>query len=68
MPWWVSNAFALATQSKADPGSLRGQILAKWKELGLAAAPNGGENGVHGSASPLEGLAERMNWVGAKVS
>lgn len=26
-----------------------------------------GDNGVHASASPFEALAERMNWVGAKL-
>jgi len=51
--------------SQADPTSLRGQLFAQWESLGCAAAPNGGDNGVHGSASPLEGLAERMNWVSA---
>ena len=25
------------------------------------------ENGVHGSASPLEALGERMNWMGARL-
>ena len=39
----------------------------QWKELGLKSEPNVGDNGVHASASPLEGLAERMNWVGAKL-
>merc|ERR1712048_539407 len=38
-------------------------ILEKWKELGLSSEPNGGDNGVHASASPFEGLAERMNWL-----
>jgi len=43
--------------------SLRGQILADWKNLGLKGEPNVGDNGVHASASPFEGLAERMNWL-----
>jgi hypothetical protein len=43
--------------------SLRGMILAQWKELGLKDVPNTGDNGVHASASPFEGLAERMNWL-----
>ena len=30
--------------------------------------PFTGENGVHASASPLEGLAERANWLKASVS
>jgi len=50
----------------APADSLRGQILAKWTELGLQEVPNTGDNGVHASASPFEGLAERMNWL--KVS
>lgn len=48
----------------AQPGSLRGDMLAQWKELGLPAEPNTGDNCVHASASPFEGLAERMNWLG----
>jgi len=47
----------------APSDSLRGKILSDWKSLGLAAVPNVGENGVHASASPFEGLAERMNWL-----
>ena len=51
----------------APADSLRGIILAKWEELGLKAAPNTGDNGVHASASPFEGLAERMNWLKVPV-
>lgn len=53
--------------SKAPVGSLRGTIMSDWKKLNLTAAPNVGDNGVHASASPFEGLAERMNWLGAKI-
>jgi hypothetical protein len=35
--------------------------------LGLNSVPNKGDNGVHASASPFEGLAERSNWLGNKV-
>jgi hypothetical protein len=52
----------------APVGSLRGEILADWKKLGLAYAPNTGDNGVHASASPFEGLAERMNWLKAPIA
>mmetsp|Transcript_20716 Transcript_20716/g.45033 ORF Transcript_20716/g.45033 Transcript_20716/m.45033 type:complete len:339 (+) Transcript_20716:31-1047(+) len=52
---------------KATPGSLRWQILQEWQSLGLPSKPNVGDNGVHGSASPLEGLAERMNWLGVAL-
>ena len=49
--------------AKAPEGSLRGMMNAQWEALGLAAAPNTTDNGVHASASPFEGLAERMNWL-----
>lgn len=49
--------------SKAPAESLRGAILKDWKDLGLAAEPSTGDNGVHASASPFEALAERMNWL-----
>jgi len=51
----------------APKDSLRGGALADWKNLGLAAEPNVGENCVHASASPFEALAERMNWLGYKA-
>jgi len=51
----------------APKDSLRGGALADWKNLGLEAEPNVGENCIHASASPFEGLAERMNWLGYKA-
>ena len=39
-----------------------------YKELGLAEKPNKGDNGVHASASPFEGLAEKNNWLGIEFS
>ena len=56
-----------------DPGaapadSLRGTLHTDWEKLGMAAAPNTSDNGVHASASPFEGLAERMNWLGRSVA
>ncbi len=51
----------------APEGALRGTILKDWQALGLKAQPDVGDNGVHASASPFEGLAERMNWLGAGV-
>lgn len=50
--------------AEAPDGSLRRTILEKYKELGLTEQPNKGDNGVHASASPFEGLAEKNNWVG----
>lgn len=54
--------------AEAPKDALRGQILARWKELGLEAQPNVGDNGMHASASPFEGLAERCNWLGAAIA
>lgn len=49
-------------------GSLRKTLLENWKDLGLSAEPNTGDNGVHASASPFEGLAERTNWLKAPIA
>ena len=49
--------------SEAKAGSIRRAIFDGWKALGLAACPGLGQNGVHASASPLEGLFERVNWL-----
>ena len=52
----------------APASSLRGKILAQYEALGIQSKPFTGENGVHASASPLEGLAERMNWLSADAA
>merc|ERR1719469_292534 len=52
---------------EAPADSLRGQILKQWKELGLAAEPDVGDNGMHASASPFEAFAERNNWLSVPV-
>ena len=54
--------------AEAPPDSLRGTLMSGWEGLGLAAAPNTGDNGVHASASPFEGLAERTNWLARKIA
>ncbi len=51
---------------KAPSGSLRRLALERWEALGLPFAPDTTENAVHASASPFEGLAERMNWLEAE--
>lgn len=48
---------------QAPRGSLRRRILQQHKALGLSETPHKGLNGVHGSASPWEGLVERVNWL-----
>jgi hypothetical protein len=42
---------------------MRNYIYKNYGELGLSSLPNVGDNGVHGSASPFEALAERVNWT-----
>lgn len=49
--------------SKAPADSLRGKLFAEWQQFGLSAEPNVSDNCVHASASPLEGLGERLNWL-----
>eukprot|EP00419_Tripos_fusus_P024836 CAMPEP_0172707794 /NCGR_PEP_ID=MMETSP1074-20121228/50182_1 /TAXON_ID=2916 /ORGANISM="Ceratium fusus, Strain PA161109" /LENGTH=392 /DNA_ID=CAMNT_0013530653 /DNA_START=48 /DNA_END=1226 /DNA_ORIENTATION=- len=51
----------------ADESSLRHAIFKNWKDLSLDSEPNTGNNGVHASASPLEALAERANWLGVAI-
>ena len=55
--------FAYMYPADAPKDSLRGGILGNWQALGLASAPNTGNNCVHASASPFEGFAERTNWL-----
>lgn len=52
---------------EAPAESLRGLVFKSWEKLGLKAKPDTGDNAVHASASPFEGLAERMNWLGTPV-
>lgn len=49
---------------QAKPGSLRAELLARYAELGMHAPPTMTNNGVHASAGPIEGLRERMVWLG----
>merc|ERR1711957_622038 len=54
--------------NEAPSGSIRRTILESYKELGLKSVPNKGDNGVHASASPFEGLAEKNNWLGIEIA
>jgi nucleoside diphosphate kinase len=49
--------------AEAPEDSLRGIVMKDWEALGLAKAPDVGDNGVHASASPFEAMAERVNWM-----
>jgi len=48
--------------------SIRAKIAGKWKEFGLKAPCDVGDNGVHASASPFEALAEVTNWLEGTIS
>lgn len=57
-----------ATDPAAAPAdSVRGHIYHNWKELGLSAEPDQGDNSLHASASPFEAFAERSNWLGYRA-
>merc|ERR1712232_722373 len=66
LPWadFRGKVLGPTDPAEAPADSLRGQILAKWEDLGLKSEPNVGDNGMHASASPFEALAERNNWLG----
>lgn len=68
LPWkrFRGEVLGPTDPSKAPPTSIRGQIFSRWKELGLSSVPDTGDNGVHASASPFEGLCERLNWMQIK--
>jgi hypothetical protein len=53
--------------TEAKQGSIRRTILQQYKKLGLESKPDKSDNGVHASASPFEGLAEKANWLGLGV-
>eukprot|EP00397_Hematodinium_sp_SG-2012_P022078 GEMP01022854.1.p1 GENE.GEMP01022854.1~~GEMP01022854.1.p1 ORF type:complete len:494 (+),score=105.92 GEMP01022854.1:113-1594(+) len=62
------SAFRSDFVGQTDPktsssSSLRGSILANWKNLGLTDEPNVGDNAVRGSASPFEAWVEMQNWL-----
>jgi hypothetical protein len=59
-----SSVIGATDPAKAAAGSLRSELLKRWKELGLPSPPQMSSNGVHASAGPLEGLRERMVWLG----
>mmetsp|Transcript_8621 Transcript_8621/g.12529 ORF Transcript_8621/g.12529 Transcript_8621/m.12529 type:complete len:340 (-) Transcript_8621:166-1185(-) len=52
---------------KAEKGSLRREIFDRYKELGLSSPPDTNDNCIHASASPLEGIAEKKNWMSKQI-
>lgn len=64
---FMSKVIGAKDPTKAEIGSLQQIISSKYRELGLDSAPTEVDNVIHASASPLEGLSERMNWCSRKV-
>lgn len=58
-----SKVLGATDPADAPAESLRSQIAAKWKELGLPGPCDVGDNAVHASASPFEAMIERCNWL-----
>jgi hypothetical protein len=69
LPWsdFRGKVLGPTDPSQAPEGSLRQLIFQNYASLGLQSVPNKGDNGVHASASPFEGLAERSNWLGRPI-
>jgi len=63
-----NNVLGPTDPSKAPADSVRGLVFSGWKDLGLPSEPNTGDNGVHASASPMEALFERMNWLNIEMA
>jgi hypothetical protein len=69
LPWsdFRGKVLGPTDPAQAPAGSLRQLILKDYASLGLTSVPNKGDNGVHASASPFEGLAEKSNWLSRPI-
>jgi len=69
IPWskFRGELIGATDPTTAAATSIRGELLAQWEDLGLPACPDTGDNGIHASAGPLEGLKERMTWMGLDI-
>lgn len=68
LPWqkFRLEVVGVTNPQQAATGSIRRSIWEQWQELGLKCEPDIGDNGVHASASPFAGLAEKTNWLGVR--
>lgn len=59
-----STVIGATDPASAKEGSLRAQFLSDYQKLDMKEKPEMSRNGVHASAGPIEGLRERMVWLG----
>lgn len=52
--------------TKAKSGSIRGTLLKNQNKFGVVMSF--GDNGIHGSAGPIEGAKEEQVWFGSEIS
>mmetsp|Transcript_17864 Transcript_17864/g.49539 ORF Transcript_17864/g.49539 Transcript_17864/m.49539 type:complete len:380 (-) Transcript_17864:228-1367(-) len=69
LPWstFRNELLGPTDPSTAPLGSIRRTIYDDFASLGLSSQPTTSDNGVHASASPFEGLAEKTNWLSANL-
>jgi len=69
LPWNEFQTKVIGAKNPADAqcGSIRKIVHDKYEEFGLASKPDRNNNAVHASASPLQGLIERCNWLPREV-
>ena len=65
LPWadFRRDVIGATNPEKASESSLRAKILRDYQNLNLKEPPDNTDNGVHGSAGPLEALKERLLWL-----
>jgi hypothetical protein len=64
LPWkdFLTRAIGSSDPAEAMPDSLRRTIYDRYKQLEMEEKPDEVFNAVYGSESPLECLADRLNW------
>lgn len=69
MTWGDFHRYVIGTDvpEKAEESSLRHTLYKSWVELGLQRQPDGIDNGFCASATPVEGLADRVSWLGVSL-
>ena len=61
------NVIGIGNPRDSKKGSLAKTISDQYERLDLSEQPINGHSVIHGSSSPLEGLAERCNWFSRDI-